>query len=339
MPKCGFLSPSPPSSSNRSAAQLRDACPRMYVATRAGSLALYSLSPAVVMASAAGTGGTEGECEAACPGIDGGEWHAYLTKEVMFCRPLRQFTEHKLNLGEFSSGASSSRSRRNSDTLSSPRVPVSTSAPQSPCLAPVEPAIHRPSPELGPKSVPCRPCTPSLDDAASALGNATGANCSEPSKWLSSVELTTHAPRDVPLWLCPQLSFFTYPGNVSANAVNAQIRSGCLLLGRKSMPVARVEQPGEVVSYNIGTSQSIDCEEHLARHLGGALGSSAQNGVARRPVTLGPSDMIAASAAACAGPVNGHPSVSVAAAWTSCDDRPQADCQKWEEVEDDWLKA
>lgn len=351
MPKCGFLTPAQPATSSRSSPHPRDVCPRMYVATRAGALALYSLSPGPSPgAAAAGSSGAEGAASGMGPsggsvggvgvlgggcgasgaggraggagtsggssaaGIMGtraagesGEWQATLTKEVHVCRPLRHFTERRLRPQDLLASGGGQGRRTSSASSSSSSAAAAAGAgdaqgeprlrPQSsPTLAP------RPSPTLGPRpSFSPGPRSPLLGPSASgpftdeglqagagaaasssaaaglssgaAGGGAGTAAATEPSKWLSSVELATHVPREVPLWLCPQLSFYAYPPGVAQHELNAALRSGLAPPGRRRIQITRPERPGDGVRYDGGAS-SPGYEEKLSRLFGGALGTS-----------------------------------------------------------------
>ena len=44
-------------------------------------------------------------------------------------------------------------------------------------------------------------------------------------RWLSYAETATHLPAQVPIWLCPRLSFYTYP-DVEPRELNALLRRG-----------------------------------------------------------------------------------------------------------------
>lgn len=98
----------------------------------------------------------------------------------------------------------------------------------------------------------------------------------EPSRWLSQVELKTHVPREVPLWLCPQLTFHTYSADALSEEVNAELRSGGVPANRRRVAITRQERPEDGVQYN-GTPVS---DERLSRLFGGALDARVGEGEA-----------------------------------------------------------
>ncbi|CAE8616596.1 unnamed protein product [Polarella glacialis] len=308
MPQCGFLTPALSSSSGRAvSSQPRDACPRMYVATRSGTLALYSLSPGSSSSSTspgssfAGqeSGGVVAGSAASGPGGSSGpesaqEWQAVLTKEVHTCRPFRHFTERRFSPwdlgsaptpgGRPSSPPRGAMSGENCQRASRPRLGSQASprlgSQASPVLGP------RASPILGPRSPPLGPR--SASPAPSALPGgllfseelpsavATASSSTEPSKWLSSVEMATHVPMEVPIWICPQLSFHAYPAGLPRAELNAMLREGRPIPGRRKIPVSRPERPGDGVRYGGGTP-SADAEEQLSRLFDGALGAAVDD--------------------------------------------------------------
>lgn len=102
MPQCGFVSGA--ASRQSAASSQRPAGPRLCVATRAGTLAYYSLHPSASSGDpATGKPVLERASSGSSPtsssvGGDTGEWQAVLVKEVPVCRPLRHFVERKLGL-------------------------------------------------------------------------------------------------------------------------------------------------------------------------------------------------------------------------------------------------
>jgi len=403
MPKCGFLSPAKPSASSRSSSQPRDACPRMYVATRTGTLALYSLGPgpppatastssassvgensllaSAGMAPSSSSSGSSGP-GATGPGAgEGGDWQALLTKEVHTCRPFRHFTERRLSprdlgialarghtasaplTGSPDARASSPGPAGAADAAGSSRCPP-LAAWASPQLGP------QASPVLGPRASPSLgPCArspvlaPRSGEAVArhaapedAPGGTPGS--SEPSKWLSSVEMSTHVPMEVPLWLSPQLSFHSYPANVPRSELNTALRAGQAIPGRRRIVVSRPERPGEGVRYD-GGANSPGREERLSRLFGGALGAAVDDVPASTTVAAAPPRGLTAAAAgaasaATAGSSTGRmpAAVAVGPAWGAISEQhlggfatggslEQVDGigTGLEEVEEDWLKA
>jgi len=443
MPKCTFSSAAHPSTSSRSVAQPREAHPRMYVATRTGSLMLYSLNPgasqSVVGAegstgaaanSTAGAGaGSEGSAAAAGGGrsagaeggrggsggggcVEGGassevgEWQTQLLKEVHFCRPLRHFTERRLPpqdlrpsvaaggaAGLAAPGALGGIRRGSSSGTSA--VPAEVLAAASPCGSPLlgpraSPSLGpRPSPAsplLGPRSpglAPCQPGSPPPPEegtGGAAAAPAQGQGCGgEASRWLQHVELTTHMPTDVPVWLCPSLSFHAYSSGLASAQLNAALRAGRAPPGRRRLAVTRLERPGDSVSYDGGSSPA-----DFSHLFGGALGASVGAPVAAaapsasapssptsaecRPVASGPAfdgpklgasttkkvgkaGQKAVARAAAGGGGGSGGSITVGPAWGSLGEQHldagdressllQADgVGALEDVDEDWVKA
>eukprot|EP00933_Yihiella_yeosuensis_P052309 TRINITY_DN50341_c0_g1_i1.p1 TRINITY_DN50341_c0_g1~~TRINITY_DN50341_c0_g1_i1.p1 ORF type:complete len:514 (-),score=85.73 TRINITY_DN50341_c0_g1_i1:59-1423(-) len=362
MPQCGFLAPSQSSSGGMSSL---NAPPRMYVATRAGTLMLYTLTPSTSSSSPPGEGSSSSGA-----GSSGGdfssssEWQAVLTKEVHTCRPFRHFTEKRLGQGDLggSTGTAGLRhpspGRMSGDGTNSQRA--------SPRLMP------QASPGLGPRSpplVPSRPGSPpqieELKLPPSGVGSRPGgANAAAAaSKWLSAAEMASHVPPEVPIWLCPQLSFHAYPADQTRADLNASLRDGRQVPGRKRIAVSRPTRPGDSVRYD-GGSPSADNEERLSQLFGGALGAAVDDGIplsAPKPGRI--SQESPANGAHCSvqpsrtdGGRLSVPTVAVGQAWGSIGPKPlqagaSLDVEEMnlqqndgvgsvlEEVEEDWLKA
>lgn len=305
MPQCGFLSVSQSVLSiGRSGS--RDPWPRMYVATRAGTLALYSLTP-----------------PSAPPGASSEplEWQAVLAREFHTCRAFRHFTERRLNLRDLAPLGGQSRAR--ASTCEEP-VPGSHAFYASPRLS------SQASPTLGPKDLRA----PSPEAAPRVF--------EEPSKWLSAVEMATHVPVEVPLWLCPQLSFFAYPVAMPRGQLCTALREGQCVPGRRRLLISRPERPGDGVRYDAFAS-SPGAEERLSRLFGGALGASLGAPQGNSAVTEGPRRSLQASASVRAA------SISVGSAWGAIQEQHlthQGDLSLEQphgigsalDVEEDWLR-
>lgn len=406
LPKCGFLAPEKPGSGGTTAKSRGDSGHRMYVATRAGAIALYSLNAgpaqgnlgagAMSGAGAAGAAGGAGAdagavgfevigAEESAEGADmspaageSGEWHAQLMREVRFCRPLRHFAERRLTPYDLQppSATGQTRSRGSSSSVSSVAVAAAAAAAAGAAIAAAAGSDVPPSPPLGPGqaagqwtnlSTPKqrspllgpRPGSPPPTDlqlgpaAATALAqlgggpprSSTAAGSSEPSRWLSSVELKTHVPREVPLWLCPQLTFRTYSSDIPAGELNADLRAGRAPANRRTVTITR-ERAGDGVRYD----GAPDSEERLSR-LVGALGARVGEGCSGGyPSTA----QLQAPVAVRTPPFRAAPgggSVCLAPAWGALgSQRLDADFEGslepldgvtdgFEVVEEDWLKA
>eukprot|EP00931_Biecheleriopsis_adriatica_P103219 TRINITY_DN78087_c0_g1_i1.p1 TRINITY_DN78087_c0_g1~~TRINITY_DN78087_c0_g1_i1.p1 ORF type:complete len:820 (-),score=159.99 TRINITY_DN78087_c0_g1_i1:115-2574(-) len=281
MPKCGFFIPTP--ASGRSS-QPRDTCPRMYVATRAGTLALYSLNPGKQASPSSSFAGEPGPAGAAAASQGAGstaegssqEWQATLLKEMHTCRTLRHFTERRLSPGDFVASQAGQAGARapsppprstaaaSGDALSGSRASPRLQAQASPRLGP---APGPRSPQLGP-----RPGSPGPAETAE------DASSSGPSKWLSYAETATHVPVEVPIWMCPQLTFHTYPTAAERSDLKATLHWGRSVSGRRRICISRPERLGRAVRCDSGGA-SADAEEHLSRLVGGALGTAVDENV------------------------------------------------------------
>lgn len=263
MPQCGFLG----------GGRGREVRPRLYVATRDGNVALYSLSPGAPHSEQAD------------------EWLAMLAGEVRACRPLRHFTERRLSYADGLREASPPRSR-----ASSPRPQASS------------PLRRSASP---------RARSPDRSDRAE--------------RWLSQVETATHMPVDVPLWMCPQLSFCLHPQTEgTSDVINARLRRGEALLG-SAVSISRPAHPS--VRYD-----SMQDEEQLSRLIGGAMGGQT---VARASVSASSRNFPPADAQ-----VSGR-TVTLAPAWGAIgNDAVGSSLEQvdgvgmgLEHVQEDWVKA
>lgn len=308
MPQCGFLSHERPSGAVRpSSAQSRDLCPRMYVATRAGEIALYSLVPAGPSSSPGAAGSSQGAAQAtpagAAAGPSGGnssenEWQAVLAKEFQACRPLRHFSERRLNQQDL--GGAGRRSSHAGAAL--PEIPAASDdcpvgpseglRAASPMLGPRD-ASPGPGHGLGPQAASPRTSIRAASPSYDSSGDCPGP---EANPWLSQVETATHVPVDVPLWLCPQLSFRFHNSDASPSELNAALRSGQVPPGSRRIAVSRPERPSDGVRYDGASAPS---EERLSQLIGGAL-SAAQSAPAASRVS-GPSSQLSSAQAASSG--------------------------------------
>lgn len=267
LPQCCFLSSSSqtaPSTTGRSSPRPWDA-PRLCVVTRAGTLALYTLSP-----TALPTAGVQ---------PDPAEWQALLTKEVRICRPLRHFTERRIRDTAPLPGPSRGRSGSLGDA--SQALPGPEAGAQRITLGPwamgSSPSQSTASPLLGPRKSPgIGPRSPPLGPR-SGPGDPLEAEESpplphEPSKWLSALEVSTHVKQEVPIWLSPQLTFHAYPRGMARDEISLKLREGQVIPGSQRLQISRPDKPGEGVRYEGGTSTP-DSEERLSRLFGGAMGS------------------------------------------------------------------
>lgn len=84
--------------------------------------------------------------------------------------------------------------------------------------------------------------------------------------------MATHVPVEVPLWLCPQLSFHTYLASAPCTEINAALRVGRRIAAKRTIPVRRPERPGDDVRLD-GGSASPGSEERLSKALGAAVGA------------------------------------------------------------------
>lgn len=94
---------------------------------------------------------------------------------------------------------------------------------------------------------------------------------------MAQVETVTSVPSEVPLWLCPQLNFYAYPGAMSCAELNNRVRAGHTVEGRRRIEIKRPERPGEGVRY---AGVSAPGEERLSQLFGGALGAAVDDGSA-----------------------------------------------------------
>jgi len=339
MPQCGFLTLQP---LGLRSSQPRE-CPRMYVATRAGTLALYSLAP--------GSGRNPEQGAAASGASTGEEWQATLLKEVHACRPFRHFTERRLSAGDLGPpGSTPGQLRAPSPSRSGPMDAPNQRA-SSRQASPLGP---RASPAMGPAGSPRlgpRPASPSLLAPLGLSGIAPEDSLlNGPSKWLSAAETATHVPTEVPIWICPQLSFHAYPAATKRSELKAALRHGRAVTGRRKICISRPERPGDAVRYDGGTP-SADGEERLSRLFGGALGAMMDE----PPGPCTTTDKAGASEGGEASiPVQSRPqaSVVVSEAWGQLHSSKTANGEEkasllqmdgvgacLEEVEEDWLKA
>jgi len=343
---------------------------RMYVATRAGTQALYSISPgppdgnARASSSAATVAGSGGG-QATFTKDEGSEWQAVLTKEVYTCRPFRHFKEQRLSPQDL--GVAPAVPRRAASPSRTPSRaaspgPVSAFDVISPRASPL--LRPRPSPLLGPRTSPLLGASPGV--RSPTLGPRTfpdepagGGGAAETSKWLSSVETATHVPTEVPLWLCPQLSFHAYPTAMPTADLRARLRSGRAVPGRRRIAISRLERPGDSVQFD-GSSASPGREERLSRLVDGALGTAVYDFRTASParVRASPSDRPREGSTDASVLEVGQPptgmgaAVAVAPAWGVIADQYRGGHEVGgsleqvdgigtglEEVEEDWLKA
>jgi len=352
MPKCGFLGLAQQSASSR----------RMYVATRAGTLALYSISPGPSEGNARATssGATvvaSGGSPATFTNGEGSEWQAVLTKEVYTCRPFRHFKEQRLSpqdLGMVPASARRAASPSRTPSRAASPGPASAFDVVSPRASPL--LGPRPSPLLGPRTSPLLGSrSPTLGPRPSPDEPAGGGGAAETSKWLSSVETATHVPTEVPLWLCPQLSFHAYPTAIPTADLHTRLRSGRAVPGCRRIAISRLERPGDTVQFD-GSSASPGREERLSRLVDGALGTAVNDFRTASPsrvaarLSEGPRDGSLFEAGR--PPTGMGAAVAVAPAWGVIADQHRGGLEAGgsleqvdgigtglEEVEEDWLKA
>lgn len=299
MPQCAFLSHEKPSGAIwPSSAQSRDLCPRMYVATRAGDIALYSLVPACPASSPGAAGSSQSVSQVSPPGSAArpsgsnpseSEWQAVLSKEFQACRPLRHFSERRLNQQELSG-----TSRRSSYGGQGTALPEMLAASDDSPAGPSE-GLRAASPMMGPRAASPGPSQGLGPLAASPRSSIRAASPSydsggdgpgpEANPWLSQVETATHVPVEVPLWLSPQLSFRFHSSDASPAEINAAVRAGRVLPGSRRIAVSRPERPSDGVRYEGASAPS---EERLSQLIGGAL-STAQNMPQNTPAASCPS--------------------------------------------------
>jgi len=215
IPQCAFLA----------TRRVGSTAPRMYIVTRAGALALYSLPADAVNE----------------------ERQAVLKKEVHVFRPLTHFSERRLP----STGARTatpevpaddprvltlgpwSERERQESPLGSPWGSPRMSPAASPRIGPSASPLMGPwaSPILGPQ-------TPQRSHVGSRADESVAS-----SKWIAQVEMTTCRAKEVPVWLCPQLTFHSYPPLPCAE-INESLRAGEALPGKR-IAVSRRQQPGD----------------------------------------------------------------------------------------------
>lgn len=298
MPTCGFINATGSRQRSRPAQAL---APRVCVATRAGTLALYALTPSTASGDAGAAQGESapGVAEAAS-GADSGEWQAELLKELPVCRPLQHFRERQLSPRSM---AASARPR----VMASPRLGPAASPRAGYALA---------SPRASVGSFDASALSPRVSSEEAAAAEAA--------KWLSQVETATHAPMEVPIWHCPQLSFHTYPDSMRGQDINDALRAGATIAGCKTISVSRPERASDQVHYD------------GAESLSGALGTAVDEDRCERP----------ARPAARPGPTGTRapPSLIVAPAWGNIGDQPTVEHISavgtgLEHVDEDWVKA
>lgn len=363
-PQCGFLSASQASGGAPAAASAAavgrssssttgggassmaarsGACPRMYVATRAGTLALYSLVPgspregnahagaghvggSAAAAAAPGGGGSEG-CAA-----DTGELRAVLTKEVRVCRPFKHFVECRPSPHDL--GICAPLSPAHTVAPSSPKLP---SPRDTPPLCPSSPMSGTRAASPKPVSGASNPVLgrSTAEDASSAGVNGNATPAMEFSKWSSQIETATHVPMEVALWLSPQLSFYSYPASVRSCELNRALRAGEAVPDCKRIAVSRPERLGDRIHYFGAPAPS---EERLSELFGGALGAAVDDApqptapVAtsrRRELAVAPAwgsigDPHALASGACGGSLEQADGIGPGLA---------------EDLEEDWLRA
>lgn len=341
MPNCGFLGTA--SGSRRPSAPSPAACAsRMCVATRAGTVAFYSLSPSAP--SDAGSTSAARTSGAAADGVaratsEPSEGQAVLQKEVHICRQLRHFVERRWSPSDLDAAPSPQSPRAAS--------PAAMSSRSSPVLGPRD---RRSSPTLGPHSNPMA-ASPRLGPraaspfarAASPFGRGSRAaspargtsedgsassTAAEHSKWLSQVETATHVPMEVALWQCPQLLFHTYPTSADTADINEALRAGKNIAGCKTLEVSRPERPSDRVQYDAISDTS---KEQLSMLFVGALGSTVDAGVREGPSATGS---------------RRGPAVTLAPAWGAIGEHTGGSLEQidgigsgLEDLEEDWLKT
>ncbi|CAE7641260.1 ATG18H [Symbiodinium microadriaticum] len=248
--------------------------PWIYVATRAGSLTVYSLH--LTPSSIANTSTDPGEISDG-PGSE--EWSTCLQRETRICRPLRHFNERRL-------------SARDGETTSARSGPPRSGAASASAASP-----RRGSPRHGSDLSPA--ATTRSDEGVS--------------KWLAFAETATHVSTQVPLWLCPQLRVFAYPPDVNRDHLNASLRAGEMVPGRREIEISRSEHPSETVLYHGETASGDDLRQLFGGALGAAVGEESSQALARPRLTL-------------------------SGGWPPAFGRPGA-IDSPEDPEDDWVKA
>lgn len=216
-PKCGLLGPTPSG---------KNLEPRLFVVSRAGTLALYSMSPSSA-GMPRGSNSTPPHVGAACATTKSteGDWQAVLTKEVSVCRPHRerrmvpQDASRVCSGAQFASGAGRSisfSSMPNSQTLDNASTWGTVCSPWA------SPAHSPASPPLG---------------LASRLGSDDAGET-----WLSQVETKTHVLVQVPIWHCPMLSFYMHPTSTTCDELDNVVRQGKAGSGRVLVAVSPPQQ-------------------------------------------------------------------------------------------------
>ncbi|CAK0884023.1 unnamed protein product [Prorocentrum cordatum] len=139
----------------------------------------------------------------------------------------------------------------------------------------------RASPTLGPRQSPALSPADRTEPSAPRRGAARAglrAGARGAPGWASEVETATHAPVEVPLWLCPQLSFHTYPAGARPGDLNAALRSGQAVGGRRKLVMSRPPRLGE--GYDVQyRGRGVACagggQERLSDALGAAVSQAA----------------------------------------------------------------
>lgn len=216
---------------------------------------------------------------------ESGDWQAVLCNELHVCRQLRHFKECRLTPRDLGL-----RSSRASSPLPSPRCRAASgsggfvlsgdavegvgawSRAASPASGTGTPGRGSMTPKLRAQSPRVASSSPS--PAQRFPGECAGGALAENSKWLAQVETVTSVPSEVPLWLCPQLSFHAYPETLPHGELNRRLRAGQLVDGRRRIEVIRPERPGEGVRYD---GASLPGDERLSLLFGGALGAAVDD--------------------------------------------------------------
>jgi hypothetical protein len=138
---------------------------------------------------------------------------------------------------------------------------------------------------------------------------------------------------DVPIWHCPQLSFYTYPASVNSQDLNESNRAGKFIPGCKHIDIIHPERP----------SDQVHChgDKQLSELFVGALGTAVDDTVRARPaIAQAPQHEPGQTTA------QAPPSLVVAPAWGNINGKQEVDLEPLsvvgtvlEDVEEDWVKA
>eukprot|EP00929_Paragymnodinium_shiwhaense_P038862 TRINITY_DN20479_c0_g1_i1.p1 TRINITY_DN20479_c0_g1~~TRINITY_DN20479_c0_g1_i1.p1 ORF type:complete len:789 (-),score=122.29 TRINITY_DN20479_c0_g1_i1:709-3075(-) len=325
-PKCGFQSVSSAAggghgSSSASTRSHPEVHMRLQIASFVGSVSQFSLSPAPPATSATSSArpgpnatGVGGGCLHESETI---ELQHKLVRETPICRTLTHFTERRLELAGQQAG------QPGGSLLPSPRGARS------------------------PRGVS------SMAAESQDLQRQTSSDA-DAHVWLSQAETATHAPLDVPLWLCPLLSFHTFAETLPRHEINSTLRAGCEVPRRTKLCIKRPERLAEAVRYD---GVSAPGEERLSELFGGAIQAAVHASSSRTATTpygrdrcgsLSHGSVLAGATSAGGPPDKPRGSVSLVPAWGTIDGVASHISEAEPEVEllgppidsidDDWIK-